>query len=697
MRSPLALHLPDADQLTAQEIGAVLELKPAALLVLAYAQWDHDKGVSQQTADLVGSLGHDRLYVRFHADPHPPGYARKIGGPEAWGRLCAQRMTQYYQPLTDAGVQLHAILANETDADYEGGLTVQQASDFYRRSMHEYAAKRPQDILHVPAPTGAPQTHREHLEQYKRDGWVQPHWWIDGHGYNGDLENVLNTITDVFPGHQYVITETNNLSEFGWPIELLRQGRARDIVYFTLNWVRGGEGRVQPPIPDDADKRMSLLRFPDRYAQFKATVTQVGPAPEPIPDPEPSPMNPYEHFTAEQIADASDCPIEHVRAGWPKIVEQLVHCGTNDKPTQIAAIGTIAIETASTFQPVREAYWLDEAWRAANLRYYPWYGRGWIQLTWESNYAAYGQKVDALWQAGGAIDLIARPDDALDPDIGAAVLAVYFRDHGGDGLCLIPEAARRGDWREVRRLVQGGAAGLDRLTTIAARLSGETPPAATERMYGVDVPDSVVRQQNSWTCAVRSAYAALWALADQGVGEPVTYGDGGPRDVYEWLVPAYDAPNIGLLDHTGAGLAEALRVRGYSAQHAYPVTLEQVREKAGAMPVLLGGDGWHHWVYVRGRTNDGGLVLENPAPGHAGIDDYIRDSWDRLGPMAMVWIEPIASEPKPAPDYATLVGVAYAEDGVVVPALVGAQAAGEWQQVAAVVKFLRENNPNKAA
>jgi len=455
------------------------------------------------------------------------------------------------------------------------------------------------------------------------------------------------------------------------------------------------------------DERLALFRNPPAML---ATPTDEPPlvidppihepaTEDPVPEGTAMP-DPYEHFALEQIVSASECPLENVRANWPRIVEQLAHCGINDRATQIAAIGTTAIETASTFLPVREAFWLSEAWRAANLRYYPWYGRGLIQITWEANYRAFGQKVDELWQAGGAIDLIARPDDAMEPDIAAAVMAVYFRDHGGDGLCLIPEAARRGDWREVRRLVQGGAAGLDRLVAIAAALEGEAPPVSTERLYGVDVPDGVIRQQDSWTCAVRTTYAALWSLADQGVGEPVTYGDGGPRDVYDWLVPAYDAPDVGLLDHTGAGLAAALREHGYVAEHAYPVSLEQVLERAGAMPVMIGGDGFNHWAYVRGRTNDGGLALENPAPGHAGIDDYLRDSWGRLGPMAMVWIEPVAVEPVsvPAPpDYATLVGVAFSEQGVVVPALAAALAnpddANLRTQVDSVLRFLRSNQP----
>lgn len=49
-------------------------------------------------------------------------------------------------------------------------------------------------------------------------------------------------------------------------------------------------------------------------------------------------------------------------------------------------IATAFWETAQTMHPVKEAYWKDEAWRKKNLRYYPWYGRGLIQTTWEDNY-----------------------------------------------------------------------------------------------------------------------------------------------------------------------------------------------------------------------------------------------------------------------------------------------------------------------
>ncbi len=290
--SRLALHLPDADQLTGREIGAVLELKPAAMLVLVYARWDNDKGVAVQVCDLVRALGHDRLYVRFHADPSPPAYARGIGGAREWGALCARRMDQYYGGL---GITLHALLANEADATDEGGLSPRQASQFYAEAIGGYRAVRRDDIMHIPAPTGAPETHRDYLERYRDDGWVHPDFWVDGHGYNGDLERVIDTIHDVLPNQAgYVITETNDLDDFGWPINLVQQGRVADVIYFTLNWARGGEGRVQPPSADDVAKRMSLLRFPDRYAQFKATIGL--PVPEPAPEPAPEPEEPMPEF-----------------------------------------------------------------------------------------------------------------------------------------------------------------------------------------------------------------------------------------------------------------------------------------------------------------------------------------------------------------------------------------------------------------
>lgn len=78
-------------------------------------------------------------------------------------------------------------------------------------------------------------------------------------------------------------------------------------------------------------------------------------------------------------------------------------------------------ETNTTMQPVREAYWLSEDWRRKNLRYWPWYGRGYVQLTWEANY----RKADKECAAVGMCkpgQILATPDKAMEPAIAAFIM-----------------------------------------------------------------------------------------------------------------------------------------------------------------------------------------------------------------------------------------------------------------------------------
>ena len=71
-------------------------------------------------------------------------------------------------------------------------------------------------------------------------------------------------------------------------------------------------------------------------------------------------------------------------------------------------------ETNATMQAVREAYWLSEPWRKAHLRYWPFYGRGLVQLTWEENYRKMGKFLD--------VDLVGNPDLALDLHVAVQVM-----------------------------------------------------------------------------------------------------------------------------------------------------------------------------------------------------------------------------------------------------------------------------------
>ena len=80
------------------------------------------------------------------------------------------------------------------------------------------------------------------------------------------------------------------------------------------------------------------------------------------------------------------------------------------------ALATAGHETNYTMQPVREAYWLSEKWRRNHLRYYPFYGRGYVQLTWKENY----QRADRELGLGGSLN--ANLDRALEPEIAAKIM-----------------------------------------------------------------------------------------------------------------------------------------------------------------------------------------------------------------------------------------------------------------------------------
>ena len=122
-------------------------------------------------------------------------------------------------------------------------------------------------------------------------------------------------------------------------------------------------------------------------------------------------------------------------------------------PVSWAAYGlaTAWHETAKTMQPVREAYWTSENWRAANLRYYPWYGRGYVQLTWEDNYRRMGEKL--------GVDLIADKDKALDPKIAADIMVrgMVDGDFTGKSLpqCLPDEIGSTAQFKEARKIING--------------------------------------------------------------------------------------------------------------------------------------------------------------------------------------------------------------------------------------------------
>lgn len=118
-------------------------------------------------------------------------------------------------------------------------------------------------------------------------------------------------------------------------------------------------------------------------------------------------------------------------------------------PTQTAyVLATTEWETAHTFKPVREAYWKTEAWRKANFRYWPYYGRGYVQLTWKSNYQKYSNIL--------GIDLVNSPDLALGGNVALFILVHGFKTGTFTGRKITDYInASQIDYLNARRCING--------------------------------------------------------------------------------------------------------------------------------------------------------------------------------------------------------------------------------------------------
>jgi len=111
-------------------------------------------------------------------------------------------------------------------------------------------------------------------------------------------------------------------------------------------------------------------------------------------------------------------------------------------------LATVEHETNGTFKPVKEAYWLSEKWRKRNLYYYPYYGRGFVQITHKENYAKFSKLL--------GVDLVKKPNLALDFENSIFIL-VYGMKHGTfTGLKLDDFFSANGsNFYDARRIING--------------------------------------------------------------------------------------------------------------------------------------------------------------------------------------------------------------------------------------------------
>lgn len=121
-------------------------------------------------------------------------------------------------------------------------------------------------------------------------------------------------------------------------------------------------------------------------------------------------------------------------------------------------LGTVKWETDHTMQPIAEAG--SQKYLRAK-KYWPWIGRGFVQLTWEKNYRKFRDRVLKLF----GVDLMANPDAAMRPDVAAFIMfeGMINGEFTGKKLADYFNAAKT-DWIGARRIING----TDRAAEIAS-------------------------------------------------------------------------------------------------------------------------------------------------------------------------------------------------------------------------------------
>lgn len=148
------------------------------------------------------------------------------------------------------------------------------------------------------------------------------------------------------------------------------------------------------------------------------------------------------HLSQSQVDGIND-----ILAAWDE-------WGDGDHRKLAYILATVLHETARTMQPVKE--YGSAAYLKAK-KYWPYIGRGHVQLTWKDNYAKVGKTV--------GVDLVADPDKALDPQLSARICVQGMMEgwFTGKKLSTYVDTPLTVDYANARRVVNG----LDRADEIA--------------------------------------------------------------------------------------------------------------------------------------------------------------------------------------------------------------------------------------
>lgn len=137
--------------------------------------------------------------------------------------------------------------------------------------------------------------------------------------------------------------------------------------------------------------------------------------------------------------------------GHEAIVDAWEATHANDDDRWLAyMLATVYHETARTMQPI------EEYGKGKGRPYgkpvppygHAYYGRGYVQLTWDYNYKRAGEEV--------GVDLLKHPEKALDPGIASKILFSGMIEGWFTGKKLATYfSPSKGDWPNARRIING--------------------------------------------------------------------------------------------------------------------------------------------------------------------------------------------------------------------------------------------------
>lgn len=133
--------------------------------------------------------------------------------------------------------------------------------------------------------------------------------------------------------------------------------------------------------------------------------------------------------------------INNIEANLPFILQAMAKYNLTSVRQLIGILATIAVEVPP-FRPIEE-------YGKGGGRHGNFFGRGYVQLTWEDAYRRY--------KAFSGLDVVAKPELLLVPEVAADAMMWYWT--GGSGGTDIRPYAEKADWNNVRSIVNAGSPG----------------------------------------------------------------------------------------------------------------------------------------------------------------------------------------------------------------------------------------------